>query len=474
MPPGLAVDPWRNGDHQGIPVIMRSTAFVDFSGGRSGSAVSTWGQYSIWTEMLEDAPDHERFNVPIYNSYEKGIPISDLIAAIHRALATHESLRTRLRGRPDGGLEQVLYGDVRLPIDIVDTNDGDTELANKKVLWERLLSKPFDFESEWPIRVGAIARNGSIRYVLVVVSHHAIDGWAVRFLERTLWRQGITASASLSLQPLDEAQYQMSPAGQRIAAAAEDYWRNTLLQAPPTMFQGKSTEQRAPRHCIGTLISSALPVAAQCLSRDLKVGPSAILLAALSTAISRITKTDRCVLRVQANNRSKRELRQAVSSVTMEGLFLVETGDIPFREIVRRAWIAAQATYRYAYYDKRRIDAVRAEVERERRCRIDLSCWVNDMQSAGAYPPLCELKVPNIVAKLGLTEVQWPRRLERHHNVTVGLRAYGSPEAVKLELIADTHVLMPGQIERILRGIEAIVVEEVAGPGLISLDYSPV
>jgi hypothetical protein len=158
----------------------------------------------------------------------------------------------------------------------------------------------------------------------------------------------------------------------------------------------------------------------------------------------------------------------------MDGLFLVETGDIPFSEIVRRAWTAAQATYRYAYYDKRRIDAVRAEVERERRCRIDLSCWINDMRSAAAYPPPAELKVSNIVAKLGLTEVLWSRRHEQHNNVTVGLRAYGSPEAVKLELIADTHMLTPDQIERILRGIEAVVVEEVAGPGLISLNDSPV
>ncbi len=409
---------------------MRPAAVVHFSGGRSGSRASTWGQYSIWAEMQVAAPEHARFNIPIEFSHDAGLTPESLVVAIRQALAVHESLRTRLRRTPEGELRQILSGRVRLPIDIVEVSDRWAMRDSKEALSERLLRKPFDFAAEWPIRVGAIARDGLIRYVLLVVSHHAIDHGAVPFLERTLWHEAITSAEPMSLEPFDQAKYQTSPDGRRITAAAADYWRKILCQAPSRMFQDKSDDPRTPRYWSATLTSWALPLAAQRLSREMKVGPSAVLLAALSATI---------------------------------GLFFVRTGNVPFREVVRRSWIAAVETYQYAYYDRRRIDAVIAEVGQQRGGSIDLSCWINDMRSMEICPRPAELKVANIVRKLGLTEVEWPSQYERHNNVTFGLRAHGSHEVVKLELIADTHVLAPVQMEHILRGIEAVIVEEFTG-----------
>ncbi len=442
---------------------MRPAAVVHFSGGRSGSRASTWGQYSIWAEMQVAAPEHARFNIPIEFSRDAGLTPESLVVAIRQALAVHESLRTRLRRTPEGELRQILSGRVRLPIDIVEVSDRWAMRDSKEALSERLLRKPFDFAAEWPIRVGAIARDGLIRYVVLVVSHHAIDHGAVPFLERTLWHEAITSAEPMSLEPFDQAKYQTSPDGRRITAAAADYWRKILCQAPSRMFQDKSDDPRTPRYWSATLTSWALPLAAQRLSREMKVGPSAVLLAALSATISNLVGTDRCVLLVQVHNRFRPELLAAVSSVTMEGLFFVRTGNVPFREVVRRSWIAAVETYQYAYYDRRRIDAVIAEVGQQRGGSIDLSCWINDMRSMEICPRPAELKVANIVRKLGLTEVEWPSQYERHNNVTFGLRAHGSHEVVKLELIADTHVLAPVQMEHILRGIEAVIVEEFTG-----------
>jgi Condensation domain len=437
------------------------TPTVHFTGGRSGACASTWGQYFIWAEMQVAAPDHERFNIAIESSCERGLALDALVAAMRRALAVHESLRTKLRRTPHGELQQILHSDMRLPIHIVEACDAATVRRYKEALRERLLRKPFDFAGEWPIRVGAISRDGLIRYVLIVVSHHAIDHRAIPLLEKTLWHDAPIGRQGL--QPLDEAAYQASLEGQRVTAAAEDYWRRTLRHAPLKMFRNKSADPRTPRYWMATLTSWALPLAAQVVSRDMRVGPSAVLLAALSATISEMVGTDRCVFLVQVHNRFRAALCEAVSSVTMEGLFLVEAGGVPFREIVRRSWAAALDTYQYAYHDRRRVDAVISEVERERGSRIDLSCWVNDMRSTNAGPQQSELTVEGIVRKLGLTELEWSDKYERHNNVTFGLRAYGSREVIKLELIADTHALTPAQMEHVLRQIETIVVGEVVG-----------
>jgi hypothetical protein len=103
---------------------------------------------------------------------------------MRRALAAHESLRTKLQRTPRGELQQILHSDMRLPIHIVEACDAATVRRYKEALRERLLRKPFDFAGEWPIRVGAISRDGLIRYVLIVVSHHAIDHRAIPLLEK--------------------------------------------------------------------------------------------------------------------------------------------------------------------------------------------------------------------------------------------------------------------------------------------------
>jgi hypothetical protein len=340
----------------------------------------------------------------------------------------------------------------------------DTILSSTEALRSQLLKKPFDFEAEWPIRMGVITRDELIYYMQIVVSHHSIDDWATPILEETLRHPAIPSPASQGWQPFDEAQYQSSPAGRRIAAAAEAYWRGTLQRAPFKMFHHTSADPRTPRYWSAELTSPALPLAIQYVSREMKVSTSAVLLAALSMVVSRATGGECCVLLVQAHNRFRTELRRAVSSVTMPGLFLVETEGASFREMVKRAWVAALTTYQFAYYDKRQIDAVKADVERRRGGQIDLSCWLNDRRPA--VPPRIPdaLSVADIKRRLSLTRLEWPRTYDSHDDVTFGLRAYDIPGAIKLELIADTHVLAPAQMEQFLRDLESIVAQEaIAG-----------
>jgi Condensation domain len=439
-----------------------TTAFVEFTGGRDGSLISTWGQRSIWEEMQQEAPHNERFNISTARSPEGGLRKSDMINAIHRVVAAHESLRTRLRYTPSGDLNQILHGTMRLPIEIVEVEDMAAEPHGEEALKKRLLYTPFDFENEWPIRIGAVLRDSLIRHVLVVTSHHAMDAFAVPFLERTLWN-GESTDDSPTFQPIDEARYQASPEGQRINAAAELYWRTTLARVPLKMFQNHSTDPRSPRYWTATLTSPRLALGLQYLSQNLRVGSSAVLLAALSAVISQITGVDQCVLLVQVHNRFKPELRHAVSPLTMPGLFMMNTASASFPELIRRGWAAALKAYQHAYYNKRLIDDINLHIERARGSRVDLSCWVNDMRSNYPPPlPLSRAKLAEIIGNLDAVQVKWSGQYDKHNHVTLGLRAYGSTQLAMLELIADTFVLAPSQIEWILQGVEGMVVDAVA------------
>lgn len=431
-----------------------------YSGGRAESYDSTWGQYSIWQEMQSVAPQHERFNLALINCIAPESTIDTVLTSVRRALSTHESLRTRLRRSADGGLVQILHGDVDLQISVVELEETDSEPDEVDRLYQRLQGTPFDVENEWPLRVGAVVRDQIVRYLLVVVSHHSVDAWALPVLEATIRGHAPPETVTGCLQPLDEARFQRSPEGQQITAAAEAHWRRTLLLAPAQMLPPSVTGAHRPGHRKVILTSSALATAIWHLSEELSIGPSALLLAAYSSALAKAAVSTRCVLRVQVHNRFRRQVREAVTSTTMEGLFMVGVEDASFREIAHRTWSAALSTYRHAYYDKLRVDAVKAETERERRVEIGLSCWLNDRWSTLEKPSdLDKFDAPG--ACLADTRLEWVEEREKHSNLSVGLRAYGSAREIVLEAVLDTAVLAVPQAETLLKDIERAAVDAV-------------
>lgn len=436
-------------------------ALVNYSGGREGIQPSTWGQYSIWSEMRQIAPYHHRYNVPVSVLYKKPVKVSAALGAVHHALSVYESLRTRFRPAADGGLDQVLHADIQIPVRLVNTSYFRDIAPEAMALRQSLADEPFDAAADWPVRIGLVVHNGLAYCLEAAVSHLSVDGQGVPALHRTL---AGSPPGEAWLQPIDEARFQRSPAGERINSAAEKYWRGVLQQAPREMFGQDRSGSRAPDHQIAALTSPALPAAVDFLSKKMQIGSSAVLLAAFSLALSRVSGCQWCVMLVQSHNRSRAQLRHSVSTLAMPGLFLVKSDETAFPEMIRRTWPAVLAAYHFSYYDKRRIDQVRAAVERDRGGRIDLSCWLNDRRSAAAQAPPADLNAADIRRRLRLTRLDWLGSSEKHSDATVGMRIYDPPEAIKLEVIADAAALSRLQVEFILREIESLIIQEVISP----------
>lgn len=444
---------------------MHADPWIQFTGGRQGTAAATWGQYSIWTEMEAIAPHHDRYNVPVEAHYEHGIDLGQACRAVHHAVAFHESLRTRLSPVTSTSLEQVLAGTLRLPVRVIEVSRlGSPRLAAQE-LRDQLRRDAFDVRESWPVRVGMICQEGRVYYTELIVSHHAADEWAALRLRDTLLSTTAARSAQdqKSLQPYDEAEFQESAQGQRICAAAEDHWRNTLRRAPLGALRSGLAASDMPRHQRVWLTSIALPPALEQFRSVCGVSSSTVLLAAFVAAIATVADGESPALLVQAHNRFRRDLRSMVGTVTMPGIFLMNASKRPFSEMVLEAWQQVLQTYRFAYYDKRRIDAVKSAVERERSGTIDLSCWLNDRRTDPAPRQFVQPRAKDMARRLKLTKVELPAPLEKHGDTTIAMRVNDVMGAIRIELIADNQTFPTAQLQTMLREMELMVVENALG-----------
>jgi hypothetical protein len=166
------------------------------------------------------------------------------------------------------------------------------------------------------------------------------------------------------------------------------------------------------------------------------------------------------LFQVVVNNRFLPGLKQAVSTVAQEGLFHLEVRDVPFADLVHAAAGASLATYRYAYYDKSRLDADLAGLAER---SADLSCFVNDTRGLmpGQEPEPMAPASPGALEELrGQTRLHWPVEFPPRPNVSFALDAVDIPGSLGLTMTADPSRLPRPEMERVLFGMEELIVGE--------------
>jgi len=166
------------------------------------------------------------------------------------------------------------------------------------------------------------------------------------------------------------------------------------------------------------------------------------------------------------NNRFLPGLETAVSTIAQEGLIHLPVGDAPFGDLVRSAFGASLAAYRHAYYDKAALDRDLADLRATLPTTADLTCFVNDTR--GLLPkfgtpqddgPEDDASVP--LDKLRSRSVlTWPVEFPTRAGVSFALDAVDRPGSLGLTMTADPARLPREDMERMLFGIEDLVVEE--------------
>jgi Condensation domain len=212
----------------------------------------SWAQQEWIMHLPEDTSSAFEDDLHIGWISDSPIPTADAVQAIRDVIARHEALRTTVH-RPRGGSpwQRVEPADARLAEVVTVLGEDDFEAAA-----QRLRRTPFQVSTQWPIRAVVGERNGRTGRIAVAVDHLAVDGWSLGVLrgdlEEALRRRaaGLLPDLSTAMRhPLDDAEWEDSPAGRAHLARATAYWEKQLRKLGDELagYPGPEPDLLVPR-----------------------------------------------------------------------------------------------------------------------------------------------------------------------------------------------------------------------------------
>jgi hypothetical protein len=442
---------------------------VRFEGDGSGVAELSWGQRELWEAMrrqLTWMPMGYAIPVP------PGTTVDDMVAQLRFMMGRYQSMRTRIRRDPDGD-RQVVAASGEIDLEIVDAAADEDPADVAESVRQRFCDTDHDFTRDWPVRMAVVCQGGVPTHQVVILCHLVTDGFGALVIVREIADLDLVHGRTpvppvTATDPMAQARWEASPAGQREHAAVLRHWESVLRAVPARRFPGPA-DPREPRYWRLDFDSPATLLAVRAIRARTTVDTPSILLALFVVAWARVSGVDPVVTRVIANNRFRRGLAETVSPITHTGLCVVPLGDTTFDEALATVHRRAIATYRYAYYDPRELDKLVARVSAERGEEIDLSCFFNDRRFATR--DLTEQPPPDpaeITAALDRGRLRWSQQDKPVERLFVTLNDV--PDMLAWELFTDTHHVSPADLEACARGIEALAVEAAFDPSVRVLE----
>lgn len=433
---------------------------VDFRGAIAGTAELTWGQLRVWRTARETG---RTMNLVSVFPLPEGTALADIVAILRSAVSNHPALRTRLR-MVDGQPWQVVAESGQVPLEVVDVGPSDDWAAVAEDVRARYELTWFDYEHEFPIRLGVVRQGGTLRAMIVGFSHVMVDGAGLAALLREM-EQPTRPGADLDPLALAKAQY--GPAGRRQTARSMRYWATQLARL--TDWRNVATQPGEPRFRELVAYSPAMELGLRAVEARTETPSTYVLLAAYAVAVARVLGRNPAVAQIVASNRFRPGFADAVLQVSQPAICVVDA-DGPFDEVIGRAMTAATTGSFYGYYDPVARDTLLAELEPP-----DIGWHLNDRRAilgaAGGGPP-----TPTALRDaLPRTRLYWGRAQPTFDGslfVQVDSRPImtsrealddGRP-AVYLEVWADTHTFAPGQVEALVREMEAVIVAAAFRP----------
>jgi amino acid adenylation domain-containing protein len=244
-------------------------------------------------------------------------------------LARHEALRTTFRN--ESGVPVQVVDDEPAPRPLVISSveqlaSGEREPAALAMIRD-LARVPFDLVTG-PLVRSALIRLSPESHVLAVVIHHIVaDGWSFRILfeELSADYEAISGGsgpvcAEPPIQYVDFAIWQLDHAEEGGYAAAERFWRAELADAASALPLPADAPYPARQTFAGHAVSASIDagLAGQLRQLASRHGTTlfAVLLAAYSVVLSRLTGSDDLPIAVPMAARVKRETESVV------GLFM--------------------------------------------------------------------------------------------------------------------------------------------------------
>jgi hypothetical protein len=425
---------------------------VSFEGMGAGSGPLSWGQIESWNAV--STLGHWMPTGGVL-SLKPGTTVEDLAGELRHYLSRHPSLRTLLRIPAGGGTPtQVVHDSGQSVLQVYEAGGADPSDVADAVA-TRYRDTELDFTAEYPIRMAVVQQHGVPSHVVAYVSHFAADGAASQVMLRDLLERPEAPVAGR--QPLDQAQWQSSPAGRRQNDAAQRHFEGILRTMPAARFRAPA-EPSQPRFWRATFDSSALPLALRAVSTRTGADPSATLLAVFAMAVHATCGVDPVVVRPLVSNRFRPGFADVVCTAVQAGLCQVPVAGLAFDDVLAQAGRAAMNAYKLAYFDQRDLFALLDRVGAERGERLEIGCFLNDRRdpSAGTGGPTPT--AAEIEAALPRSAFDWVVRRAAPGFEPMILDVEDTATGLRCTAHTDTAYISPADTTALLHHLERIAV----------------
>jgi hypothetical protein len=420
---------------------------VHFEGDGAGTGALSWGQLENWSAIVK-----QKTWLPLggVKPLPPGTTVDDIAGELRYLLGRYQPMRTLLRFAPDGTPAQVVHRSGEIALEIVDAGDEDPEKVAEAVCdgWRE---GALDFAAEWPVRMAVVRQAGVLTHMAVLMSHFVTDATgAMTMMAEVATR--VTTPVD-GLQPLAQAEWQGSPAGQRHNAAAQRHWEGILRTVAPQRFPAPA-QVASPRYWHAEFTSPALAHAVRALAARTGADTSTILLALYAGSLARVTGVDPVVIRPMVSNRFRPGLAGVVCTLAQAGLLSIDVGGATLEELVERTRRVTMAAYKYAYFHHAGMEALVARVAAERGVEIELGCYFNDRRGPGRETD----PVDPAGAVVGESIFRWVAAQDAPSFEPLFVHIDDAPGTLRMSLYLDAAHLSPAGGEAVLRGMEELAV----------------
>ena len=353
-------------------------------------------------------------------------------------------------------------------MDVHENVDGDAQFPAS--LARQMSAKPFELTAELPVRAAIVTQRGAQgepqTTIVMVVTHMAIDvGSGVVLTEELTDLVGGKNPEDLpdpGLQPLDQAQVELSPAGQRRSQNSVRYWRSRLAQGPlrlplpPLADPGDSQQLR--------ITSPAAALAITRIVERTKVGHSSVVLAAVAAVLGRYTGEQSTLLASLSANRFSSTLRGYVGALAQDALIGLDLAVPTFDALVEQARSAQLTALKYSQFDAKAVWPVIDETFDRRGIGFTRD-WVFNDVAATVEPG----RQDNEAAPLDLVEQARPatrvsrRTADSQLPVMLFFQVMRACGELELDVNANGQFFTADTVEQLLRDVEQLLIDAAAG-----------
>jgi hypothetical protein len=335
------------------------------------SAPITWAQQE-WFNDLGAQQGNAAANSTVAFPVPR-LPIRVAEAAINDLVGRHEGLRTHIEIEPDGQRLQVVCGLVGASEAIQFVEDGPAAEAALAAASATV----FQLEKQWPVLFVVMTDGDVVTRIGVVADHVAIDAWGWKVLSADLdtalraradGRPPFVDEVPVE-QPVDSAQWESGPAGERQSVRAVHFWRGQLDALRDGLRDWTPSVGAAPPAPVlrsFRLCSARTATAAQTLSDTAGIRASALYLQAFAAAVAEVEGAGAVGIHALTANRLTPGVQASVRKAVMPAPVVVSTHG-SFADRLSRTATAQLEGFRFANVHPAAVATLTAEILGDRQ-----------------------------------------------------------------------------------------------------------